>query len=98
MRSSEHGKQLRDADTNNKEERLKTNKLSCGSIHRVHESLDVLVSFHILHVIPHIVGLVVLCAQILLHLLSMHQTHSVREFLVDTLRKWTCEVLSLHEL
>ena len=32
-------KQSRDDDTNNKEERLKTNKLSCGSIHNVHESL-----------------------------------------------------------
>ena len=41
-------KQSRDADTNNKEERLKTNKLGCGSIHSVHESLDVLVSFHML--------------------------------------------------
>ena len=57
-------KQSRDADTNNKEERLKTNKLSCGSIHSVHESLvDVLVSFHMLQVIPHVVGLVAMCAE-----------------------------------
>ena len=32
-------KQSRDADTNKKEERLKTNKLRCGSIHSVHESM-----------------------------------------------------------
>ena len=56
-------KQSRDTDTNNKEERVKTNKLSCGSIHSVHESLDVLVSFHVLQVIPHVVGLVALCAE-----------------------------------
>ena len=57
-------KQSRNADTNNKEERLKTNKLSCGSIHSVHESLvDVLVSFHMLQIIPHVVGLVALCAE-----------------------------------
>ena len=48
------------------EERLntKTNKLSCGSIHSVHESLvDVLVSFHMLQVIQYGVGLVALCAE-----------------------------------
>ena len=57
-------KQSRDADTNNKEERLTTNKLSCGSIHSIHESLvDVLVSFHMLQVILHVVGLVALCAE-----------------------------------
>ena len=57
-------KQSRDADTNNKEEILKTNKLSCGSIHSVHESLvDVLVSFHMLQVTPHVVGLAALCAE-----------------------------------
>ena len=77
-------KQSRDADTNNKEERLKTNKPSCGSIHSVHESLvDVLVSFHMLRVIPHVVELVALCAQILIHLLSKYQLYSVREFLVE---------------
>ena len=54
-------KQSRDADTHTKEETTKTNKLSCGSIHSVHESLDVLVSFHMLQVIQHVVGLVVLC-------------------------------------
>ena len=64
--------QLRDADTNYKEERLqKTNKLSCGSVNSVHESLvDVLVSFYMLQVIPHVVGLVALCAEIPIHLLS----------------------------
>ena len=57
-------KQSRDADTDNKEEGLKTNKLSCGSIHSVHESLvDVLVTFHMLQVIPHVVGLVSLCSE-----------------------------------
>ena len=56
-------KKSRDADTNSKEERLKTNKLSCGSIHSAHESLvDVFVSFHMLQFIPHVVGLVALCA------------------------------------
>ena len=57
--------QSRDADINNKEERLqKTNKLSCGSVHSVHESLvDVLVSLHMLQVIAHVVGLVPLCAE-----------------------------------
>ena len=49
-----------------------------------------------LQIIPHVVGLVALCVEISIHLLSKFQTHSVREFLVDTLRKWTCEVLSLH--
>ena len=57
-------KQSRDADTNNKEERLTANKLSCGSIHSVHELLvDVLVSFDMLQVIPHVVGLVAFCAE-----------------------------------
>ena len=47
---------------------LKTNKFSCGSVHSVHESLvDVLMSFHILQIIPHVVGLVVLCAEIPIH-------------------------------
>ena len=57
-------KQSRDADTNNKEERPKTNKLSCGSIHSAHESLvDVFVSLHMLQFIPHVVGLVALWAE-----------------------------------
>ena len=57
-----------------------TNKLSCGSIHNVHESLvDVLVSFHKLQVIPHVVGLVVLCAEVPIHMLSMHQTYSLSD-------------------
>ena len=38
----------------------KTNKLSCGSIHSVHESLDVLVSFFMLQFIAHVVVLVAL--------------------------------------
>ena len=78
-------KQSRDDDTNNKEETPQTNKLSCGSVHSVHESLaNVLMSFHMLHVILHVVGLVVLCAVIPIHLLSMHQLihfSPVREFL-----------------
>ena len=56
-----------------------------------------------LHVILHVVGLVVLCAVIPIHLLSMHQLihfSPVCEVLVDAhtafiVRKWTCEVLSL---
>ena len=81
-------KQSRDDDTNNKEDKLqKANKFSCGLVHSVHESwADVLTSFHMLHVIPHVVGLVVLCAVIPIHLLSMHQLihfSPVREFLVE---------------
>ena len=61
-------------DTNNKEEALKTNKLSCGSVHSVHESLvDVLMSFHMLQVIPHDVGLVALYFVTQIQLLSTHQ-------------------------
>ena len=61
-------------NTNNKEEALKTNKLNCGSVHSVHESLvDVLMSFHMLQVIPHVVGLVALCFVTPIQLLSMHQ-------------------------
>ena len=64
VRASGQGKQSRDADTNSKEERPpKTNKLSCGSIHSVHESLDVFVGFYMLQVIAHVVVLVVLCAE-----------------------------------
>ena len=48
--------------TDNKEEALKTNKLSCGSVHSAHESsVDVLMSVHMLNVIPHVVGLVAVC-------------------------------------
>ena len=94
-------KQSRDADTNNKgRETTKTNKLSCGSIHSVHESLvDVLVSFHMLQVIQHIVGLVALCAKFSccqctkFYSLSDLYGNSLQRF---TMRKWTCEVLSLH--
>ena len=65
-------KQSRDADTNNKEE-------------SVHESLvDVLMSFHMLHVIPHVVGLVVLCAQVPIHL-SICQTHSFSDLYGNSL-------------
>ena len=88
MQSCEQGKNSQgDDDTNNKEETLQTNKLSCGSVHSIRESLaDVLMSFHMLHVILHVVGLVVLCAVIPIHFLSMHQLihfSPVREFLVD---------------
>ena len=65
-------KQSRDDDTNNKEERLQKNTLSCGSIHSVHESLDVLVSFYMLQVIQHVVVLVVLYFVSPIQLLSMH--------------------------
>ena len=43
-------------------------------------------SFHMLHVILHVVGLVVLCAVVPMQLLSMHQLDHfspVREFLAD---------------
>ena len=48
----------RDADTNNKEEKLKTNNLSCGSIHNVHESLvAVLVNCYMLQSFCILLGL-----------------------------------------
>ena len=59
-------------------------------------------SFNMLHVILHVVGLVVLCAVIQIQLLSMHQLivhfSPVRDFLVEAhtafiVRKKTCEVL-----
>ena len=58
-------KQSRDADTNNKEERLqKQTSSAVVQSTAVHESLvNVLVRFHMLHVIPHVVVLVVLCAE-----------------------------------
>ena len=55
----------------------KTNKLTCGSIHSVHESLCVLVSFLMLQFILHVVVLVALCFVSLIQLLSMHQTYSL---------------------
>ena len=61
-------------NTGNKEEALKTNKLHCGSVHSVHESLvDVLMSFHMLQIIPHVVGLVELYFVTPIQLLSMRQ-------------------------
>ena len=61
-------------NTNNKEEALNTNNLSCRSFHSVHESLvDVLISFHMLQVIPHVVGLVALYFVTPIQLLSMHE-------------------------
>ena len=80
-------KQSRDADTDNKDERLqKTNKLSCSSIHSVHESLvDVLVSFYMLQFIAHVVGLVALCFVSPIQLLSMHQTFSLSDLYGNSL-------------
>ena len=79
----------------------KKNKLSCGSIHSVHESLDVLVSCHMLQFIAHGVGLVALYFMSPIQWLSMHQTYSLSVLYGNslkrcTLRKWTCEVLSSH--
>ena len=90
VRSSEQGKQSRDADTTNKRERLTTNKLNSGSVHSVHESLaDVLMSFHMLQVIPHVVGLVVLCAEISIHLLLVHQTYPLFNLYQNSLYRLT---------
>ena len=71
-------KQSRDADTNNKEERLqKQTSSAVVQVHSVHESLvDVLVGLHMLHVIQHVVGLVALCAELPIHWLSKHQSYS----------------------
>ena len=86
MRISEQGKQSRDDDTNNKEERdHKTNKLSCGSIHSVHESLDVLLSFFMLQFIAHVVVLVALYFMSPTQLLSMHQFYSLSDLFFNFL-------------
>ena len=56
-------------------------------------------SFHMLQVIPHVVGLVVLCSEVPIHMLSMHQTYSIfdlyKEFLVEvhTAKKDVCGVV-----
>ena len=68
----------RDDDTNNKERDYKTNKLSCGSIHSVHESLDVLVSFFMLQFIANVVVLVAL-------LLLMRQIYSLSDLYGNSL-------------
>ena len=61
-------------------ETAKTNKVSCGSIHSVHESLvDVLVSFYMLQVITHVVGPVALYFVSPTQWLSMHQTYSLSD-------------------
>ena len=78
----------------------KTNKLSCGSIHSVHESLDVFVSFFMLQFIAQVVVLVALFFMSQIHLSSMHQIYSLSDLYGNslkrfTLRKWSCEVLSL---
>ena len=62
-----------------------------------------LTDFQVFQVTSHIVGLVVLCAQIPIHLLSMHQTYSLSTCTRIPCRgsrceEWTCEVLSLHYL
>ena len=82
-------------------ETTRTNKLSCGSIHSVHESLDVLVGFLMLQFILQFVVLVALYLVSPIQLLSMHQTCSLSDLYGNslsrfTLRKWSCEVLSLH--
>ena len=53
-------------------------ELSCGSIHSVHESLDVLVSFFMLQFIAHVVVLVAL-------LLLMHQIYSLSDLYGNSL-------------
>ena len=50
----------------------------------------------VFQVTSHSVGLVVLCAEIPIHLLSMHHTYSLLTCTRFTLRKLTCEVLYLH--
>ena len=89
MHSSRQGtvQQTRTTLTTEKRERpQKTNKLSCGSIHSVHESsVDVLVSFYMLQVIEHVVVLVGLyfCVTNSIVVNAPHLFTSVREFLVD---------------
>ena len=78
----------------------KTKKLNCGSIHSVHESLDVLVSFFMLQFIAHVVVLVSLYFMSPIQLLSLHQIYSLSDLYGNslwrfTLRIWSCEVLSL---
>ena len=56
-----------------------------------------------LQVIPHVVGLVALYFVSPIQLLSMHQTYSLSDLYGNllkrfTLRKWSCEVLSLQFL
>ena len=64
----------------------KKNKLSCGSILSVHETLvDVLVSCYMLQVILHVVGLVALYFVSLVQLLSMHQTYSLSDLYGNSL-------------
>ena len=58
-------------------------------------------SFHMLQFIAHGVGLVALYFMSPVQWLSMHQTYSLSVLYGNslkrcTLRKWTCEVLSLH--
>ena len=81
-------KQSRDDDTNNKgQETTKTNKLSCGSIDSVHaSSVDVLVSFHMLQVIVHVVVLVAVLRvtnSIVVNAPNLFTFRPVREFLVE---------------
>ena len=71
-------KQLKDDDTNNMEERLPKQTSSAVVQSRVHEFLaDVLMNYHVFHVILHVVGLVVLCVVRQIHLLSMYQSYSL---------------------
>ena len=61
VRTSEQGNSQGTMTLTTRKRDYKTSKLSCDSIHSVHESLDLLVSFHMLQFILHVVGLVALC-------------------------------------
>ena len=95
-------KQSRDADNRRKH----TNNKG-ASMHDAFMPIGIrttLTDFQVFQVTSHIVGIVVLCAEIPIHLLSMHPTysllictkipckgsHCLNKF---TVRKWTCDVL-----
>ena len=63
----------------------KTNKLSCGSTHSVHESMDALVSFFMLQFIAHVVVLVALHFMSPIQLLLMHQIYSLSDLYGNSL-------------
>ena len=86
-------KQSRDDDTNNKKKKTtKTNKLSCGSVHSVHESF---VSFHMLQFIAHVVVLVALYFVSPIQLLSMHQNYSLSDMYGNSLQRLTLRKMVL---
>ena len=66
-----------------KRKTTKTNKLSCGSIHSVHESLDVLVGF--LNASVHCTFCWACRSVWRIHLLSMHQTYSLSDLYGNSL-------------